>query len=130
LAQKSIPQTGKAFSAFLARIADEKLATDIIVMDLQDIESAPAEYFVICTCDSEPQLKAVVDSVDDACVMVGIKKPRKEGYGTSHWVLLDFFDVMVHIMMKDARSLYKIEKLWNDAVFYELSDKGRLRKTK
>jgi ribosome-associated protein len=130
LAKKTIPQTGKALSAFLARVADNKLATDITVMDLQKIESAPAAYFVICTCDSEPQLKAVVDSVDEACIKVGIKKARKEGYGTSHWVLLDFFDVIFHIMMKDARSLYKIEKLWSDAVFFDLSDKGRLKKSK
>ena len=74
MAKKTIPQTGKALSAFLARVADNKLATDITVMDLQKIESAPAAYFVICTCDSEPQLKAVVDSVDEACIKVGIKK--------------------------------------------------------
>jgi len=128
LAKKTLPQTGKAFSAFLARIADDKLASDITVMDLQNIESAPADYFVLCTCESEPQLKAVVDSVEEACVQVGIQKARKEGYGTSHWILLDFFDVILHIMMKDARSLYKIEKLWGDAIFFELSDKGRLKK--
>ncbi len=128
MAKKTLPQTGKAFSAFLARIADDKLASDITVMDLQNIESAPADYFVLCTCESEPQLKAVVDSVEEACVQVGIQKARKEGYGTSHWILLDFFDVILHIMMKDARSLYKIEKLWGDAIFFELSDKGRLKK--
>ena len=130
MTKKTIPQSVKAFSAFLARIADDKLAKDIVVMDLQNIEMAPADFFVLCTCESEPQIKAVVDSVNDACVEIGIKRPRVEGYGVSHWVLLDFFDVVVHIMMKDTRALYKIEKLWSDAVFFELSDKGRLKKSK
>ena len=127
---KSTPQTGKALSAFLARVADSKHAKDILVMDMQNIETAPADYFIICTCDSEPQIKAVVESIDEACVQVGMKRPRKEGFGISHWVILDFFDVVMHVMMNDTRSLYKIEKLWNDAVFFELSEKGRLKKSK
>ena len=123
-------KTGKALSAFLSRVAGEKLAKDIMVLEMINIDTAPVDYFVICTCESEPQLKAVVDSIEEACVQTGIKRPRVEGYGTSHWVLLDFFDVVMHLMMPDARSFYKIEKLWSDAVFYELSDKGRLKKLK
>lgn len=130
MTSKSIPQTGKALSAFLARVADSKLAKDIVIMDMQDIESAPADYFLICTCDSEPQIKAVVEAIDEACVQAGMKRPRKEGFGISHWVILDFFDVVMHVMMNDTRSLYKLEKLWNDAIFFELSEKGRLIKSK
>jgi ribosomal silencing factor RsfS len=59
----------------------------------------------------------------------GISKPRVEGDETSDWILIDFFDVVVHIMNKESREFYKIEQLWNEAVFYKFnSETGKFRK--
>jgi len=130
LSKPTTPKTAKSLSAFLARIADGKLAKDITIMELEKLEGASVDFFVICTCESEPQLKAVTDAVEKGCIEVGLKRPRVEGYGVSQWVLLDFFDVVMHLMMPEPRNFYKLEKLWSDAVFYNLSEKGRLIKSK
>lgn len=124
----SKPKTSKALSQFCAKIADSKLAKEITIMNLESIEGAPANYFVICTCSSDPQIKAVVDAVEKSCIQVGIARPKVEGYGTSHWIILDFFDTVMHIMTHEIRQYYNLEKLWNDATFFQLSENGRLVK--
>jgi len=129
LAKRTLPGTGKQLAVFLARIADGKLARDIKIMELAKLEGAPADYFIICSCDSEPQLKAVADAVERSCIETGIQRPRSEGYGVSQWVLLDFFDVVLHLMLPETRNFYKLEKLWSDAAFYALNANGRLVKS-
>ena len=73
------------------------------------------------------QVKAIADEVDDTLRDVGIKCHFKEGYNTLNWVILDYFDVIVHVFKKDAREFYNLEKLWGDApieiVHDELEDK-------
>ena len=128
MSQKTKTNASKALATMIAIVADDKLAIDITVMNLSEIETRPVDYFVLCTCGSEPQMKAVVDAVESKCIEVGIKRPKVEGYGKSHWILLDFFDIVMHIMLKDAREFYRIEKLWSDAEFFTLSDKNRLIK--
>lgn len=118
------PQTSKGLATFCAKIAEEKIAIDTIIMNLTQVEGAPSDFFVICTCGSDVQMRAVVDAIEKACVSVGIKRPKVEGFTNTQWILLDFFDVVMHIMLKNARNFYKIEKLWSDASFSILSDKG------
>lgn len=124
------PKSSKGLATFCAKIADDKLARDIVIIKLSDVENAPAEYFVICTCDSTVQVDSVIDSIESHSVNVKMKRPRVEGFQTKEWVILDFFDVVVHIMLKDTREYYKLEKLWGDCSFYELSDSGTLRTLK
>lgn len=124
------PRTSKGLATFTAKIADEKLAEDIVVMDLTDIETAPTDYFMICTCNSDVQVESVTNSILRKCKEVGIDKPKSEGLESKEWVLLDFFNVVVHIMIKNSREFYKIEKLWADAKFFKLNESGELRKQK
>lgn len=124
------PRTSKGLATFTAKIADEKLAEDIVVMDLTDIETAPTDYFMICTCNSDVQVESVTNSILRKCKEVGIDKPKSEGMESKEWVLLDFFNVVVHIMIKNSREFYKIEKLWADAKFFKLNESGELRKQK
>jgi ribosome-associated protein len=84
------------------------------ILDLQGLSSI-ADYFVICSADSDMQVKAIADEVDDKLRDIGIKCHFKEGYTTLNWVLLDYFDVIVHVFKKDAREFYNLEKLWGDA---------------
>lgn len=124
------PRTSKGLATFTAKIADEKLAEDIVVMDLTDIETAPTDYFMICTCNSDVQVESVTNSILRKCKEVGIEKPKSEGLESKEWVLLDFFNVVVHIMINNSREFYKIEKLWADAKFFKLNESGELRKQK
>ena len=118
------PRSTKGLAVFCSRLAEEKLARDILIMELTEIESSPTDFFVMCTCDSEAQVKAVVDLILNTCRELGIQKPRSEGLQGSYWVLLDFFDVVMHIMLKEARDYYKLEKLWGDASFFMLTTQG------
>ncbi len=122
------PNDAKALATFLAKICDSKLATDILIIDLTKIESAPADFFVICSCDSQPQVAAVVDEVYDQSRELELSKPRAEGLEEKEWALIDFFDVVLHVMLRKTREFYKIEKLWSDGTIYSISAAGRLHK--
>jgi len=122
------PRSSKGLATFCAKIADSKLAEDIVILDLNKIDPAPADFFVVCSCNSNNQVHAVVTEIEKSCRELKISKPRVEGYENAEWVLLDFFDVVMHIMQPVARDYYKLEKLWGDAKAFRLSDSGSLVK--
>ncbi len=124
------PRSAKGLATFCARIAGEKLASKIIILDLTSIETAPADYFVVCDCTVDVQVKALSDEIMRRCTKFSLQKPKIEGYDTGDWVLLDFFDVVLHIMRKEIRDFYKIEKLWGDAKFLQIDNLGAARSVK
>lgn len=124
MAKKGTPRTSKGLAVFCARIAEAKLAENVIIMNLSKIEAAPTDFFVVCSCSSNTQVSAISDELLKQCRSAGIKRPRLEGILTNYWVLADFFDVVVHIMIKEARDYYKLEKLWVDAQFLKLGSSG------
>lgn len=97
------------------------------LLDLKKLTSF-ADYFVICSADSDVQVKAIADEIEKSLRDEGIKVWHKEGYRALKWVLLDYVDVVVHIFQKNAREFYNIEKLWGDAIIKELKD-PELKKT-
>lgn len=116
----------KALAKWVALVAQEKLGKDILILDLTSIEFAPADFFVICSCDSDVQMRAIVDEVEIRCKREHLPKPKVEGINSSYWVLLDFFDIVFHIFHHQARKFYNLERLWSDGNFYKLSESGRL----
>jgi len=112
-----------------ARLAQEKQATNILVLDLTALDSAPAEFFVIVSVGSDAQLNAVSGAVEGDMKKLGFGSPRREGKGTSTWVILDYFDIVVHIMVESAREFYKLEKLWGDAKASTLTESGTAKAT-
>ncbi|MGQ9818998.1 MAG: ribosome silencing factor [Candidatus Kapaibacteriales bacterium] len=113
----------KELAKFLAQILIEKLAQNILILDLSSIETAPADFFVICSCDSDTQMRAVVDEVVEKCRELNLAKPRIEGTDSKHWILVDFFDVVLHVMYYETRKFYNLERLWSDGNFYKISFK-------
>lgn len=99
-----------------------KKGYDVKIMDLRQLTSI-ADYFVICSADSDTQVKAIADEVDKELSKEGIKCWHKEGYNTLNWVLLDYFDVVVHVFKSDSRKYYNLEKLWGDAPTTAVEDK-------
>lgn len=94
----------------------EKKGNDIVRLDLRSINSSVTDYFVICHADSGTQIKAIADSIEAEVFKALNKDPwRKEGFENAEWVLLDYFDVVVHIFRTDKRDFYAIEDLWGDA---------------
>jgi ribosome-associated protein len=125
LAKTGKPRSSKGLAVLAARLADQKLADNILIMNLTGIDGAPTDYFVICSCDSDVQIRAIVDLIATNCRQLGLKQPRVEGNRGSSWVLLDFFDVVMHIMLPDARQFYKLENLWGDSEFISLNEDGK-----
>jgi ribosome-associated protein len=118
------PRTTKGLATFCAKIALEKHASMILLLNLNKTENAPADYFVICGCQSDIQIKSITDELIKKCREFDIPKPKIEGLQTGYWVVVDFFDVVMHIMMPEARQFYKLEKLWGDAQFKTIDDSG------
>ncbi|MDD3124882.1 MAG: ribosome silencing factor [Candidatus Kapabacteria bacterium] len=126
----SKPRTVKGLATFLAQIAEEKVAENIVIADLTELEFAPCDYFVFCSCDSEAQMRAVVNEINIKTGELDMDKPTIEGLSNAQWIIADMFSVVMHIMRKETRQYYQIEKIWGDALFYTLSEKGSLIKLK
>ena len=113
---------GEAFVNLLARSLADKKAVRIAILDLRGISSF-ADYFLICSGTSEPQLKALADAVRQAAREQGGRNPLKaDGLPASQWVAVDFGDVIVHIFHHEAREFYDLESLWRDAPLREWTD--------
>ncbi len=98
----------------IAEVIKSKKGYEIKILDLRKISNI-ADYFVICSADSERQVKAIADEVFDKLAEKGIKCFHTEGFETLNWVLLDYFDVVLHVFRAEARNYYNLEKLWGDA---------------
>lgn len=111
----------KIFADRITELIFTKKGYDVRIIDLKKITSF-TDYFIICSADSDTQVKAIADAVDKSLRDDGIKCWHKEGYMALQWVLLDYVDVVVHIFKKDAREFYNLEKLWGDAPIVEVKD--------
>jgi ribosome-associated protein len=95
--------------------ADNKKAENIVILDVRKLSSV-TDYFVIASGASEPHLRAIVDEITDRLRDDhGLRPVRRDGTVHGAWVVLDFFDVIVHVMRQDAREHYDLEGLWGDA---------------
>jgi ribosome-associated protein len=111
----------KKFAKKIADLIFNKKGYDVRIIDLQNIASF-TDYFVICSADSDTQVKAISDEIDKNLRDEGIKCWHKEGLTALSWVLMDYVDVVVHVFKKEARDFYNIEKLWGDAPSIEVED--------
>jgi ribosome-associated protein len=118
----------KIFAEKIANVVFNKKGYDVKILDLRKVASF-ADFFVICSADSDTQVKAIADEIDKSLRDEGIKCWHKEGYIALSWVLLDYVDVVVHIFKKETREFYNIEKLWGDASTTEVKDPALKKKT-
>ena len=96
------------------RAAEDKKAQDITVLDLRNAHGF-TDFFVICSGTNSRQIRAIADGVTDALAAAGSKPAHIEGYDRSEWVLVDYFDFIVHVFSPDARAFYGLERLWGTA---------------
>jgi ribosome-associated protein len=95
--------------------AQDKKAVDIVVLDLRKA-SAFTDCFLIFTGTNTRQVKAIADGIEEALRAVGLKPAILEGYERAEWVLIDYFDFIVHVFTPATRDFYALENLWGDAV--------------
>ncbi|MBC7765906.1 MAG: ribosome silencing factor [Hyphomonadaceae bacterium] len=105
----------------IVRVLDDKKAQNV---ELYHLGSVPnfADYFVIATGTSTTQVKALADEVEDKMAEKGFKLKHKEGYQTASWILLNYFEVVVHIFHPEARNFYNLERLWADVPQVDLEE--------
>jgi ribosome-associated protein len=94
--------------------AEGKKALDLAVLDLRKTAGF-TDYFVICSGGNPRQIRAIADAVLDALAADGAKPAHVEGYDRSEWVLLDYFDFVVHVFAQETRAFYGLERLWGNA---------------
>jgi len=104
----------------ILNLAIDKKARRIVIFDVRGLSSL-TDFFMICHGTSETQVKAIVDNIRKGTE----NKPRHlEGYENQNWILLDYFDIVVHVFKKDERDYYGLERLWADAPMKEINDEG------
>ena len=97
-----------------ARAASAKQAGDIVILDVGDLIGI-TDYFVICSGKNERQVATIIDEVERRLRAAGAKPSRREGEREQRWVLLDYFDVVLHVFHTEEREFYELERLWKDA---------------
>jgi ribosome-associated protein len=101
----------------------ERKAQNIVLMDMRNVKNAFTDFFVVCSGTSETQIDAISESVDKEVWEAAKQHPRSmEGKANREWILVDYYDVIVHVFKKDRREFYKLEELWGDAEFTYISD--------
>lgn len=99
----------------------EKKGEHVILVDLRRVEEAVSDFFIICEATSTVQVKAIADNVEEYLKkQLGEIPYRHEGKQTAHWVLIDYVNVVVHVMQPEARKFYKLEEMWSDGEQEEL----------
>ena len=95
----------------------QKKGQNLISLDLRKIPEAVADFFIICEAGNQPQIRAISDFVEEQVKKKCEEQPyRHEGKKNLYWVLIDYVNVVVHIMMAATRKFYKLEEMWSDAV--------------
>ena len=101
----------------------EKKGENIISLDLRKISEAVADFFIICEAQSTTQVRAIASFIEEELYdKYGEKPYRHEGYQALQWVLIDYVNVVVHVMLPESRRFYKLEEMWNDASLQEHND--------
>ena len=104
----------------IVRAADAVKATDIIALDLRGL-TIIADFFVICTGKSSIQIRGIADRMEEKMRDRGYRKLRVEGYQEATWILIDFGDVVAHVMAEEQRAFFGLEEFWSEAPHVELN---------
>lgn len=115
-------KNSKILKIIIAAIQDKK-GENIISLDLRKINEAVADFFIICEAGNQPQIKAIADHIEQLVKENCGEDPyHHEGYKSLQWVLIDYVNVVVHIMLPEKRKFYKLEEMWSDASTQEHED--------
>ncbi|WP_305091889.1 ribosome silencing factor [Prescottella sp. R16] len=102
-----------AMARIAALAADEKLASDVVVLDVSE-QLVITDCFVIASADTERQVNSIVENIEDKLREAGHKPVRREGTREGRWALLDYVDIVIHVQHTDERNFYALDRLWKD----------------
>ena len=114
-----LTKASKIYKTIIRAIQDKK-GENIVSLDLRKIPEAVADFFIICEANNQPQIRAISDSVEEEVKKkLGEVPYRHEGKQNLQWVLIDYINLVVHIMTPESRKFYKLEEMWSDAPLEE-----------
>ena len=117
-----LTRNSKIFKVIINAI-QEKKGEKVISLDLRKIPEAVSDFFVICEVNNTTQLKAIADHVEDEVKDKCLEGPyRHEGRQGLQWVLIDYINIVVHVMLAEPRKFYQLEEMWSDAPMMEHND--------
>lgn len=117
-----LTRNSKIFKAIINAI-QEKKGEKIVSLDLRKIPEAVADFFIICQANSNTQIKAIADFIEeDVKDKCGEAVYKHEGRQAQQWILIDYINVVVHIMLPEPRKFYQLEEMWSDAAAMEHND--------
>ena len=105
----------------IVKVINERNGKDIKLIEIGELSSL-GDYFIIASANSTTQVKAISEDVEDEMTKLGYEPNRVEGRQTAQWILMDYYDVMVHIFQEESRNFYNLERLWADAPTVDISD--------
>lgn len=109
-----------ALTRAAAAAARDKLGADIVAFDVSE-QLFITDVFLICSARNQPQLRAIQDAIEEALQLADAKPARREGTREGHWVLLDYFDLVIHLQLEEERKFYALERLWSDCPLVDLA---------
>jgi len=110
-----LTKSSKIIKSIISAI-QEKKGDNIISLDLRKINEAVADFFIICEAGNQPQVRAIAENVEKKVKENCSENPyHHEGYKNLHWVLIDYVNVVVHVMQPETRRFYRLEEMWSDA---------------
>ena len=98
----------------IVKVLDKKKGKDIKLVEIKNLSSL-GDYFVIASATSTTQVKSLADEVEEEMTKLGFEPNRVEGRQSAQWILMDYYDVMVHVFLEESRNFYNLERLWCDA---------------
>jgi ribosome-associated protein len=114
-----LTKNSKIIKTIIAAI-QEKKGENIISLDLRKINEAVSDFFIVCEASSSTQVKAIADNIEDCVKEKCTENPyHHEGFQQLQWVLIDYVNVVVHVMQKETRKFYQLEEMWSDAAANE-----------
>jgi len=117
-----LTKNSKFFKSIIKAI-QEKKGENIISLDLRKIPEAVADFFIICQATSATQIKAIADFIEEKVKKDCGELPyRDEGRQALHWILIDYINIVVHVMLPETRKFYKLEEMWSDGALTEHND--------
>ncbi len=125
----SLSERAHELTVAAARAAADKLADDVLAFDVGD-QLVITDAFLLCSAPNDRQVRAIVDAVEERLRGLGAKPVRREGEREGRWVLLDYVDVIVHVLHAEERTYYSLERIWKDCPVVPLPDDVRAHRSR
>ena len=114
-----LTKSSKILKTIIKAIKDKK-GESIVSLDLRKVNEAVSDFFIVCEATNQPQVRAIADNVKHEVKLICDETPyHHEGYQNLSWVLIDYVNVVVHVMLSDTRKFYKLEEMWSDGTVLE-----------